>query len=113
MKFNPEIRLPQKSIFGFKVLSSIQSTSCCYLLLLIGRLLNPLFGSNQVELITGSLFNIILNLSIIILIVNLTFKRNQIKKKYFIFINLFLFFYLPIAIYFIYKYILYLIYAVF
>ena len=113
MKFNKKIILPQKSLFGFKVLSSLQSTFFCYLLLLIGKFLNPLFGSEKVHLIAGSLFNIILNLSIVILTVNITIKRKQLEKKYFIFLNLFLFFYLPIALFFISKYMVYLIYIIF
>ena len=113
MKFNKKINLPQKSLFGFKVLSSLQSSFSCYLLLLIGKFLNPLFGSEKVHLIAGSLFNIILNLSIVILTVNITIKRKQLEKKYFIFLNLFLFFYLPIALYFVYKYMFYLLYIIF
>ena len=113
MKFNKNLNLPQKSLFGFKVLSSLQSSFSCYLLLLIGKFLNPLFGSEKVQLITGSLFNIILNLSIVILIVNVIIKRKQIEKKYFIFLNLFLFFYLPIALFFISKFMVYLIYIIF
>ena len=113
MKFKKNINLPQKSLFGFKVLSSLQSTFSCYLLLLIAKFLNPFFGSEPVHLITGSLFNIILNLSIVILIVNITIKRKQLDKKYFILFNLFLFFYLPIALFFIFKYTVYLIYIIF
>jgi hypothetical protein len=113
MKFNKNINLPQKSLFGFKVLSSLQSTFSCYLLLLIGKFLNPLFGSEEVHLITGSLFNIVLNLSIVILIVNITIKRKELKKIYFIFLNLFLYLYLPIALYLISKYMVYLIYIIF
>lgn len=113
MKFNKNINLPQKSLFGFKVLSSLQSTFSCYLLLLIGKFLNPLFGSEEVHLITGSLFNIVLNLSIVILIVNITIKRKQLEKIYFIFLNLFLYLYLPIALYLISKYMVYLIYIIF
>ena len=112
MKFNKKINLPQKSLFGFKVLNCLQSSFSCYLLLLFGKFLNPLFGSEKLQLITGSLFNIILNLSIVILIINLTIKRKQLKKKYFIFLNLFLYFYLPIALFFISKYMLCLIYII-
>ena len=112
MKFNKKINLPQKSLFGFKVLSSLHSSFSCYLLLLIGKFLNPLFGSEKLQLISGSLFNIILNLSIVILIINLTIKRKQLKKKYFIFLNLFLYFYLPIALFIISKYMVCLIYII-
>ena len=109
MKFNSNIKYPKKSIFGFKILSSLQSSLSCYLLLIFGRFLNPLFGSNQIQIISGLLFNVVLNISIIILIINLIIKRRQIKKNYFIFLNSFLFIYLPIAPYFIFKYVKYLI----
>ncbi len=109
MKFNSNINLPQKSIFGFEILSSLHSSLSCYLLLIIQRFLNPLFGSDQLQMIAGSLFNIVLNISIVILIVNLIIKRKQIQNKYFIFLNSLLFIYLPAAIYIIFKYMKYLI----
>ena len=105
MKFNLNINFPQKSIFGFEILSSLQSSLSCYLLLIIGRFLNPLFGSNKIQMISGSLFNVFLNISIIILIINLIIKRRQLKKNYFFFLNAFLFIYLPIAPYFIFRYV--------
>ncbi len=108
MKFNLKINLPQKSIFGFEILSSLQSSLFCYLLLIIGRLLNPLFGFKEIQIISGSLFNIVLNISIVILIINLISKRKQVPKIYFIFLNLLLFFYLPVALYIIFKYVKYL-----
>ena len=104
MKFNSNINLPQKSIFGFKVLSSFHSSISCYLLIVFGRFLNPLFGSDQIQVVTGSLFNIVLNISIVILIINLIFKRKQLPKLHFIFLNSLLFIYLPIAFYVIFKY---------
>ena len=109
MKFNSNIKLPKKSIFGFEILSSLQSSLSCYLLLIIGRFLNPLFGSNKIQIISASLFNVVLNISIIILIINLIIKRRQLKKINFFFLNSFLFIYLPIAPYFIFKYVKYLI----
>ena len=104
MKFNSNINLPQKSIFGFEILSSLQSSLSCYLLLIIGRFLNPLFGSNKLQIISAALFNVVLNISIIILIINLIIKRRQLKKHYFFLLNTFLFIYLPIATYFIFRY---------
>ena len=110
MKFNSILNFPKKSIFGFKILSSLESTLSCYLLLLIGRILNPLFGSNQIQIITGSLFNILLNTSIVILIINIIIKKKEVPKINFIFFNILLFIYLPISIYFILKYLSYLIF---
>ena len=99
MKFNYNINLPQKSIFGFKVLSSVQSSIACYILLIIGKFLNPFFGFSQIQIISGALFNIVLNLSFLILLINLLIKRKQIKKIYFIFLNSILFLYLPFSLY--------------
>ena len=99
MIFKYKLNLPQKSILGFKVLSSFYSSISCYLFLLFGRFLNPLFGSSEIEIKAGALFNIILNISILTLILNLFINRKQIRKKLFIFLNLPLFFYLPFSIY--------------
>ena len=97
LKFN--LNLPQKSILGFKVLSSFHSSLSCYLLLLFGRILNPLFGFSEIQIKAGSLFNIVLNVSILILIFNLFIKRKQMSKNFFILLNSLLFIYLPISIY--------------
>ena len=113
MKFNSNINLPQKSILGFKILSSLQSSISCYLLLMIGRFLNPFFGLNQTQIIATALFNILLNMSIMILIFNLIIKRKELPKTHFIFINSLLFIYLPIALYFIFKYIKFLMFIFF
>ena len=99
MKFNYNINLPQKSIFGFKVLSSVQSSIACYILLIIGKFLNPFFGFSQIQIISGSLFNMILNLSFLILLINLLIKRKQIQKIYFILLNSILIFYVPFSLY--------------
>ena len=104
MKLISKLSVPQKSIFGFKILSSFQSSISCYVLLLIGKSLNIFFGSSRIHLIAGSFFNLILNLSIVILIVNLINKRKQIKKLYFFLFNFILFTYMPFALIDIFKY---------
>ena len=98
MKFNYNINLPQKSIFGFKVLSSVQSSIACYILLIIGKFLNPFFGFSQIQIISGALFNIVLNISFLILLINLLIKRKQIQKIYFFFLNCILLLYVPFSI---------------
>tara|TARA_B100001093_G_scaffold10604_1_gene9884 strand:+ start:962 stop:1306 length:345 start_codon:yes stop_codon:yes gene_type:complete len=95
-KFN--INLPQKSIFGFEILTSLQSSVACYLFLFFGKILNLFFGLSKIEIIAGTLFNLLLNLSIVILIINLFIKRSDIKRVTFIFLNLLLFIYFPIAL---------------
>ena len=104
MKFFSKLDFPQKSIFGFKILSSLQSSISCYILLFLGKNLNLLFGNSKINIIAGSLFNIILNLSMVILISNLIIKRKQLKIFYFIFLNFILFIYLPFAFYDIFRY---------
>ena len=104
MKFFSKLDFPQKSIFGFKILSSLQSSISSYILLFLGKNLNLLFGNSQINIIAGSLFNIILNLSIVVLIFNLIIKRKQLKIFYFIFLNFILFIYLPFAFYDIFRY---------
>ena len=103
MKFINNLNFPQKSIFGFKILSSLHSTLSCYILLLAGYSLNLFFGLSRINLIAGSLFNIILNLSVLILTINLIKKRKQIKKIHFIFLNFILFIHVPISIFEIFK----------
>ena len=109
MKFKSKLKIPQKSIFGFKVLSSFHSSIFSYFLLISGKILNPLFGFSSTQLIAGCLFNIILNITILILTINLILKRKQIKKNHFIILNLIIFFYLPFSIYTITKQIKFLI----
>ena len=104
MKFITKLDFPQKSIFGFKILSSLQSSISCYILLFIGKNLNILFGNSEINIIAGSLFNIVLNSSIVILIANLIIKRKQINKLHFIFLNFILFIYLPLAFHDIFRY---------
>ena len=87
--------LPQESILGFKVLTSLQSTISAYLLLFLGWILKPYFGITDKQLLSGSIFNIILNLSLIVLILNLIDKRNQLKKINFFLINIILFTLIP------------------
>ncbi len=98
MKPKFTIKFPQKSIFGFEILSSIQSSIACYLLLFFGKILNNYFGLSKIQILAGSLFNLLLNLSIVVLIINLLIKRNEIKKVNFIFFNLLLFIYFPKAL---------------
>ena len=111
MKFNYKINLPQKSIFGFNILSSLQSSIACYILLFIGEFLNPFFGFSQIQMIAGSVFNIVLDVSILILILNLYIKRKQIQKFYFIFLNSILFLYLPLCLHNIVKNIIFLFFS--
>ena len=102
MKTKLKLNFPQKSIFGFKILSSLQSSIACYLILFFGAISNPFFGFSKIQIFAGILFNFLLNISAVILILNLFIRRREIKKIKFIFLNLGLFIYFPKALYQIY-----------
>ena len=60
--------------------------------------MNLYFGFSKIQIFAGTLFNLLLNLSVVVLIINLLIKSNQIKRASFIFLNLLLFIYFPIAL---------------
>ena len=103
MKLNLRINFPEKSIFGFKILSSFHSSISCYILLIVGIILNPLFGFSKVQIIAGCLFNIVLQLSIVILIMNAINKRKELKKIDFLLLNFTLILFLPFSFFIILK----------
>ena len=92
-----KIKIPQKSIFGFKVLNYNESIISSYLLLTFSYLLYIKFGSNKLELISGYLFLIISNLSLIILIINALSKRiKKLNYRYLVLLPLLL--HLPLSL---------------
>ena len=64
-----------KSIFGFKILNSWQSLFSTYIFIILQHFLSPIFGINKEEIVAGSLFNIIINVSTIILLINSILQR--------------------------------------
>ena len=93
-----KIIFPKKSIFGFKVLNSTHSIITGYLLLSVSKLITPLFGQEGIELIASSLFILLSNTSIIILILTSIIQRSTKKTYPWIFYNLPLWIYVPIII---------------
>ena len=93
-----KIDFPKKSIFGFKVLNSTHSIITGYLLLSFSKLITPLFGQERIEVIASSLFILLSNTSIIILILNSIIQRSTRKIYPWIFYNLPLWIYVPIII---------------
>ena len=81
MKNFKKINFPQKSIFGFNVLSSFHSSISAYVIIIFTFLLNPFFGKSEKEFIAGLHFNMISYLSIIILIINLYIKKQELKRR--------------------------------
>ena len=71
--------LPLISPFGFKVLNPFKSIILSYIFILVDVLLNPFFGLRINQLIAGLLFNILINLSIIILILNSILRLKKVN----------------------------------
>ena len=90
-----KLKYPQKSILGFKLLSSIESSLSAYCIILIIYLIEPFFGISSIELIASIIFNIIAYSSITILILNLCFRSSELNKVFFIFFNFPLFLFIP------------------
>ena len=89
---------PKKSIFGFKILNSSHSIITAYLLLSFSILISPFFGQEIIELIASSLFILISNASIIILILNSIIQRSRKKLYPWIFYNIPLWICFPLLI---------------
>ena len=90
-----KLKYPKKSILGFKLLSSIQSSLSAYCIIIIIYLTKPFFGISSIELIASILFNIIAYSSILILIFNLCLRRSELNKVFFIFFNFPLLIFIP------------------
>ena len=95
------IKIPEKSIFGYKVLNTKQSVISAYFLLLFSYTLNSQFGTARTELIGTYFFNIISNSSFIILLANSILKRKGVNISIKIIIVP-LIFHLPLSIIFIF-----------
>ena len=74
--------------------NSIQFDKVCCLYP-TGVLINPYFGVKYKEILSGIFFNIILNISLLILIINIIDKRKQLNKTYFLTINSIIFISIP------------------
>lgn len=70
--------LPNKSLFGFSILNSSQSIIFSYTFIVFSFFVTPLFGVENYQLISGSFFILLINISTIILIAN-SFLQ---KRKY-------------------------------
>ena len=94
-----KLKSPKESFLGFKILSSIQSSISAYFLILIIYLIQPYFGIRNFEIFASLLFYIIAYLSVLILIFNIFLRRFELKKVYFIFLNLPLFLFAPTCVF--------------
>ena len=103
LKRNFYFQIPQKSIFGFKILNCLQSSIFAYFILLLILSLNPFFGCTFNQYLFGYLFNIVASVSLIILILNLFIKRKELKRNFFILLNTPLIIFMPILILYLIK----------
>ena len=89
----------KRSPFGLKVIGYKLSTIFAYIFLFMSYFLNPMFGYEKKQLITGFLFNIILESSLLILIINSYLQKR--KKDFWLYwiTNIFFLFYLPVCIF--------------
>ena len=92
-----QIKIPEYSILGFKILNSWQSIFAAYILLLFEYLLIPYFGDVGIRYISGLFFILLLNLSFIILILNSCIRQKKINF-YFFLLSFPLFIYAPYSI---------------
>ena len=89
--------LPSKSLLGFRILTPLESIIISYLFIFVSLYLKSFFGFQISQLISGSFFIILINISIIILIINSVIR---LKKVNFIFqlFEFFLIAYLPFSL---------------
>ena len=87
-----KLNIPRKNYFGFTILNSKQSIVFAYILIFSQYLLVPQFGNKIHNQISGSLFLLICNTSILILTFNSIYQR---RKKIF---NLFFLFDIPLLL---------------
>ncbi len=92
-----KIKIPEYSIFGYKILNSWHSTLCAYILLFSEFLLTPYFGFNFIQYLAGLSFIFIINISIIILLINSLIRLKKVDTTY-ILLDIPLCIYLPFSI---------------
>ena len=69
--------IPQKSIFGLKILNSWASIYSSYFLLIFFYLVAPNFGDEYIEKVASNLFLLIINGSLLILTFNSIYQKNK------------------------------------
>tara|TARA_B100000401_G_C52101499_1_gene391444 strand:+ start:73 stop:432 length:360 start_codon:yes stop_codon:yes gene_type:complete len=107
IKNNLNLNLPQKSLFGFKILNSIHSSLFAYIFIVLILFSKNFIGTNIVQLISGNLYIIISNMGFWILVINSYLKRKELNKNIYFAINMPLLGFLPFSFFLIIKYLLY------
>ena len=87
---------PKKSLFGFKILNSFNSTLAAYTLIIWFLIQSSVFNYFSISFWSSNLFILIANLSIFILIVNSIIRPRQKNKTiHWFLVNFPLWIYLP------------------
>ena len=79
MNFKVIKYFPDRSLFGYKVLNSWNSILLAYTFIGLQLLITPLFGISFPQLIAGSFFILILNISTLILTLNASVKKRNLS----------------------------------
>ena len=86
------------SIFGFKILNSKLSIIYSYIFILVEYFVVPMFGLLRIQLLAGSSYIILSNISVLILSINSFIQKRTIANPYFVFLTIPLVIYSLIAV---------------
>ncbi len=92
-----KLKFPDYGLFGFKIINYWQSILFAYIFILLQFLLVPFFGFEKKQLISGSLFIFLINLSTIILIAN-SLVKNKLVNLNILIINTPLYIFVPFSL---------------
>ena len=96
---NLKLRLPQKSLFGFKVLGCSSSLIFAYLFVALFLISRWFVGHTFAQELAKELYVFLSNLSFLILLINGFNKRYEIRKKVYFLISFPLLVYMPFSIF--------------
>ena len=108
-----KLNFPKKSLFGFKVLNSVQSTCFSYVFIFLITFSNQFNGFNKIELLARYLYIVISSSSLIILTLNAYLRRYELDRNIYLTINFPLFVYFPFTIYLVFKFFILFLYVIF
>ncbi len=91
------IKIPKKSFYGLKLLTSFQSTIAGYFLLVFYIVFINSIGENKHFILASNLFILILNSSLLVLILN-SILQNQRKISICILVNMPLLVFIPVSL---------------
>ena len=98
---------PKYGLFGFEILNYWHSILFAYILIVSELLIVPFFGYEQIQVMAGIYFVLLINLSIIILFVNSLIKINRFDLNILI-LNIPLYIFIPFSLHKVINHILFL-----